>query len=257
MTRALALPFESLRTQRTWGGTSPASLQSETPFSKLRCSVKLRLTVSVLSTLSLLACNGALRTNSITGSNQGAATTPVQNPPPVSPVPTPGSPPISQVHDYGTGVGYLPAAYAGKPDPWPNNRALTPNSALLEAYVARYGHDPSWPGGEGVNQVGYVAELEGVNLLALNNAAFYGGTGPGGEPLHAGYATITETIDLSYQLRRGSSFYGTWAAAFADGGNPNYPMHLNDPTRVCGPYSLRRTIYGAYTFYGFNIPPCR
>src|SRR5262249_17802480 len=47
-------------------------------------------------------------------------------------------PAVAAVAAQACGVGYLPAQFKGKPDPWPNNVPL-PNDQLLAAYKARYG----------------------------------------------------------------------------------------------------------------------
>jgi len=151
------------------------------------------------------------------------------------------------------GVGYLAARFVGKPNPWPNNEPLQPNEKLLEAYIARYGQPP----GSGGKRYGYCCELFGLNYTALLNAANHGGTGPGGETLHPGNCvTTTEATDLSFTAPRGGPYIGQWVVAFQEGGTPQNPVILHDKTRECGPFSVPRSMYNAYTIYFDNQPPC-
>jgi hypothetical protein len=149
------------------------------------------------------------------------------------------------------GVGYLPAQFAGKPDPWPGDVPL-PNDQLLAAYIARYGQPP----GSGGSRIGYCCELFGLNYEALENAAKAGAAGPSGEQLHPGCASTTEATDGSFAIPRGSPFVGLWVAAKRDGGTPEKAVVVHEAANPCGPSSNPKGLFGAYPLFVDNQPPC-
>jgi hypothetical protein len=175
-------------------------------------------------------------------------------------------------------TGYAPAAYAGKPDPWPNNVPL-PNLALLNAFIGRYNQTPGFPSAMpndetraayeaaygqtnwaslvGKTISGYCCELSGNNDTALGNASTHGGQGPYGEPLSPSCASTTESTDLQYQARRGDNYYGAWVVAFMQGGTAANPAHISDRTKPCGVLPpIPHAIWRDYTLYEVNDPPC-
>lgn len=162
---------------------------------------------------------------------------------------------IRAAHAAPCSVGYSPAQFAGKPDPWPGDVPL-PNDQLRAAYFDRYGQDP----GAGGTRIGYCCELFGLNYEALENAAKNGGTGPNGEPLHPGCASTTEATDLSFAVPRGAPYFAQWVAAYRDGGTPATAIHVHQGDILgavpCGPFSVPKAMFGAFPIYYVGEQPC-
>lgn len=144
-------------------------------------------------------------------------------------------------------AGFCVAPYCGtgRPDPWPASGTL-PNDQMLAAYLARY----ECPVGVQPCRRGFSAELQGANIIALQNACRAGLFGPG----HDCNPTITEEVDSSFVNPRGGSFMERWWWQTLEGGSAENPHVTHDTTRPCGPYTLPGT--SGYTQYFNNTPPC-
>lgn len=154
-----------------------------------------------------------------------------------------------------TGVGYLPAQFAGKPDPWPNNFPL-PNDQLKAAYTARYGQGPGNPSPEGKWIPGYADELSFVTYGTLGNAGNAGAIGPDGERLHPGCPTTTEQSDFMFSVPKGSSYVFQWYVSRLDGSSPASAITQHDASKPCGLSSVSRALFGYWTIYYTNPTPC-
>jgi hypothetical protein len=144
-------------------------------------------------------------------------------------------------------TGFLPSAYAGKPNPWPNDVPL-PNDQLLAAYTARY----NCPIGVQPCRPGYSAELFTLNYTALENACKAGEFGPG----HNCQVTTVEASDSSFVNPRGGAFIQTWVVNQMEGGRPDWPHVIHDTTRPCGLFSKPKELFASYTVYYSNEAPC-
>jgi len=154
-----------------------------------------------------------------------------------------------------TGVGYNPAQFAGKPDPWPNNQPL-PNDQLYAAYFARYGQHPGNPSPEGKFVPGYFDELDFVSYGALQNAGNASAAGPGGETLHPGCPTTTEQTDFAFAVPKGSPYVFTWYVSLQEGGTAAKPSIQHDPSKPCGPSSVPKSFLSFWPTYFNNLAPC-
>jgi len=155
-----------------------------------------------------------------------------------------------------TGVGYNPAQFAGKPDPWPNNQPL-PNDQLAAAYFARYGQHPGNPSiPEGKVVPGYFDELSFVTYGSLENAGNASADGPGGEKLHPGCPTTTEQTDFAFAVPKGSPYVFTWYVSKLDGSSPAKAITQHDPQKPCGLSSIPKSLFGFWTIYFTNPAPC-
>lgn len=138
-----------------------------------------------------------------------------------------------------TGFCVAPYCGTGRPDPWPNGQALTPNSALHEAYVGRYNCEP----GVQPCRSGYSAELLGANDVMLANMCRAGLFGPG----HDCVPTITEEVDASFAIPRGSPtacqwwFAPTWPNGTEAGAATDPTVRKDKPPGV---YSDRHPQHG-------------
>lgn len=154
------------------------------------------------------------------------------------------------------GVGYHPAQFAGKPDPWPKNHPL-PNDQLAAAYFARYGQHPGNPSvPEGLKVPGYFDELDFVSYGSLENAGNASATGPGGEALHPGCPTTTEETDFAFTVPKGSPYIFTWFVSRLDGATPTSAINQHDPLKPCGLSSVPKSIFGFWPIYYTNPAPC-
>lgn len=154
-----------------------------------------------------------------------------------------------------TGVGYLPAQFAGKPDPWPNNFPL-PNDQLKAAYIARYGQGPGNPSPEGKWIPGYADELSFVTYGSLENAGNASAIGPSGEHLHPGCPTTTEQSDFMFSVPKGSPYVFQWYVSRLDGSSPASAIIQHDASKPCGLSSVTKALFGYWTIYYTNPAPC-
>lgn len=155
-------------------------------------------------------------------------------------------------------VGYRPAQYAGKQDCWPGGSILQPNDALLACYVARYGQAPGNPSADDLHRwiPGYTNEMGFVSYAILKNAGAASAAGPDGAALHPGCPSITEVLDVSFQVPKGNAYVFTWYVSLQPGSSAANPQIEHDAARPCGARTMPRALLNYWTQYLVNEPPC-